>query len=170
MALLLSLLRLQNVIAKCQYDCIVWGQCVSMYSCTRPGTVSSPHNSPGKFDSWCSRFSLERPSLKTVYGSRDTSSLLDSGYNLANQRKDPYRPSYQASNQSSDDRPPSPSGRSDISESTTVLMAGYEAYRPLSRTSGMSSYFSWSKDSAAFAIFFKNAVFWCLCNKNINRL
>ena len=76
----------------------------------------------------------DRPGYKSSLYSTKDSSPLKSAYSPANKRKDTYRPSYQQSNQSSDDRPPSPSGRSDISESTTVLMAGFEAYKPISRS------------------------------------
>lgn len=76
---------------------------------------------------------LDRAGYKSIYGTRD-SSLATPLYSPPNRRKDSYRAPYQPSNQSSDDRPPSPSGRSDISDSTTVLMAGYEAYKPLSRS------------------------------------
>ncbi|XP_067946112.1 dynactin subunit 1-like isoform X2 [Watersipora subatra] len=75
----------------------------------------------------------DRIGNRPVYGSKD-SPLGKSAYSPPSRRNDNYRPSYQPSNHSSDDRPPSPSGRSDISDSTTALMAGYETYRPLSRS------------------------------------
>lgn len=108
----------------------------------------NPHLVPCKFqypDRHVYRLLYKNDHLYLFFSDRPTGykqPLLSSVYSPTSQRKE-YRSSYQLSNQSSDDRPPSPSGRSDISESTTVLMAGFESYKPLNR-SGESAIISFT--------------------------